>query len=85
MVELSLHDEQEIFRKNVAVKYWKEIKTANIPERRSNHATFVYKNKLYVHGGQDTDEGCRSTMWSFNLEKNKDWQLVDAKPVVHRK
>jgi len=45
-----------------------------LPERRSNHASFIYENLaanqryLYVHGGRDLREGAIENMWRLDLD-----------------
>ena len=54
----------------VDFKNWTEVRYNQItpPERRAYHATFVYENKVYVHGGQDLYEGTLSNMWYISLD-----------------
>lgn len=67
------------------MKHWKDIKTDIKPEARSNHASFIYNGKLYVHGGVDVKEGLRFNMWSYDLVNSGGWKQVETQPVVHRK
>lgn len=42
-----------------------------LPERRSNHAAFIYEGRgkyLYVHGGRDLKEGALDSLWRLDLE-----------------
>lgn len=45
-----------------------------LPERRSNHAAFIYENLqanqryLYIHGGRDLREGAVDNMWRLDLD-----------------
>jgi hypothetical protein len=40
-----------------------------VPERRGYHASFLYKDKMYIHGGYDIKEGAITSLWSLNIEK----------------
>ena len=52
------------------MKNWSELKFQGTgPERRTNHASFTWKGKLYIHGGNDVNEGCLSNMWALDLKK----------------
>lgn len=52
------------------MKNWCELKFEDVgPERRSCHASFVFENQLYIHGGNDVNEGCLSNMWALDLTK----------------
>jgi hypothetical protein len=48
--------------------------SGKLPERRSNHGTFIYENLqatqryLYVHGGRDLREGALDNMWRLDLD-----------------
>lgn len=57
-----------------------------MPERRSNHCSFIVNDYLYIHGGRDIKEGPMSNMWKLNLNGleelahdstyNVAWELV---------
>ncbi len=54
---------------------WVEVRVSGkLPERRSNHAAFIYENLqagvryLYVHGGRDLREGAIDNMWRLDLD-----------------
>lgn len=71
-----------ILRSNDA-KYWIEARyEGSPPERRAHHATFIFNNTVYIHGGEDLYDGIIGNMWSFSLEfMNKSnvapkWQSV---------
>lgn len=48
--------------------------SGKLPERRSNHASFIHENLqagvryLYVHGGRDLREGALDNMWRLDLD-----------------
>ncbi len=47
---------------------WMEIKLqGKLPERRSNHSSFIGGDYLYIHGGRDLKEGALDNMWKLNL------------------
>jgi N-acetylneuraminic acid mutarotase len=39
-----------------------------LPERRSNHCSFIVNDYLYIHGGRDIKEGQIGTMWKLSLQ-----------------
>ncbi len=57
--------------------------TGKLPERRSYLSCGVYKDYLYVFGGQDLKEGSYNTMWKLSLKIVLDggttgWELVNT-------
>jgi hypothetical protein len=71
---------------------WSEVRLAGkLPERRSNHCSFIVKDYLYIHGGRDIKEGPMPTMWRLSissvkhLEEDPDcgaqWEVVNTKGV----
>ena len=49
---------------------WTELRFHKmVPERRGYHASFIHKEKMYVHGGYDIKEGAISSLWSLNIDK----------------
>ena len=40
-----------------------------VPERRSYHVSFIYKEKLYIHGGYDIKDGSINSLWSLDIDK----------------
>jgi hypothetical protein len=48
--------------------------SGRLPERRSNHGSFIYENLqanqryLYIHGGRDLREGAIANMWRLDLD-----------------
>jgi hypothetical protein len=45
--------------------------SGKLPERRSNHATFVEHRRndyLYIHGGRDLKEGALDNLWRIDLQ-----------------
>jgi len=47
---------------------WSEIRlSGKLPERRSNHCSFIVNDFLYIHGGRDIKEGPMSNMWRLSI------------------
>jgi len=47
---------------------WSEIRlSGKLPERRSNHCSFIVNDYLYIHGGRDIKEGPMSNMWRLSI------------------
>jgi hypothetical protein len=47
---------------------WSEVRLAGkLPERRSNHCSFIVNDYLYIHGGRDIKEGPMGNMWKLNI------------------
>jgi len=47
---------------------WSEIRlSGKLPERRSNHCSFIVNDFLYVHGGRELEEGPMSNMWKLSV------------------
>jgi hypothetical protein len=43
---------------------WTEVRFhRNLPERRCYHSSFIYKDKLFIHGGSDIQEGTLDSLW----------------------
>jgi len=67
--------------------------TSKLPERRSYLASGVYKNHLYVFGGQDLKEGSYNSLWRLDLQivlegGTTAWECVKTtgklpKPISH--
>ena len=50
-------------------KSWHEYRvTGRAPRRRSYHASFVYENYYYIHGGFDIREGTFEKLYKINLD-----------------
>lgn len=50
-------------------KGWFEVKmTGKLPERRSYQISEIYKDCLYIFGGQDLKEGSYNTLWKLPLQ-----------------
>ena len=68
------------FDKNVQ-KRWSEIHFNNLPPRRTNHISFVYKDYFYIFGGRDINESKMNDMYRINLdisEESQDkWEKID--------
>ena len=41
--------------------------SGKLPERRSNHCSFIVNEYLYIHGGRDIKEGPMSNMWRLSI------------------
>lgn len=39
-----------------------------LPERRSNHSSFIVNGYYYIHGGRDIKEGPMGNMWRLNIQ-----------------
>ena len=47
---------------------WSEVRLqGNLPERRTNHASFVVNDYLYIHGGRDIKVGSMNNMYRLSL------------------
>ena len=47
---------------------WNEVRlSGKLPERRSNHCSFIVNEYLYIHGGRDIKEGPMSNMWKMSI------------------
>lgn len=47
---------------------WSEIRLkGKLPERRSNHCSFIVNDYLYIHGGKDIKEGPMGNMWKLSI------------------
>ena len=50
------------------VVQWSEIRlSGKLPERRSNHCSFIVNDYMYIHGGRDIKEGQMANMWKLSL------------------
>mmetsp|Transcript_1126 Transcript_1126/g.1017 ORF Transcript_1126/g.1017 Transcript_1126/m.1017 type:complete len:515 (+) Transcript_1126:82-1626(+) len=50
------------------------------PERRGFHASFVYNNNLYIHGGHDIREGTMDTLWKIDLSRQDfEWEKIHTR------
>lgn len=48
---------------------WYEVKmTGKLPERRSYHVSGIFKESLFVFGGQDLKEGIYNTCWRLPIK-----------------
>lgn len=78
-------DEREDFDYEEAFKSWQEYRvTGKTPRRRGYHASFVYENYLYVHGGHDIREGTLEKMYRINLNpkgNDNEWELIQQRGV----
>ena len=81
------------FDKNVQKK-WSEIHFNNLPPRRTNHISFIYKDYFYVFGGRDINESKMNDMYRINLdisqESQDNWEKIEfsgdiPKPVAGHK
>ena len=55
---------------------WHEVRlSGKLPERRSNHCSFIVNDFLYIHGGRDIKEGPNNTMWKLKVNGVK--ELID--------
>lgn len=47
---------------------WSEVRlSGKLPERRSNHCSFIVNDYFYIHGGRDIKEGPMSNMWKLSV------------------
>lgn len=67
---------------------WAEVRVqGKLPERRSNHCSFVTHEggqndeHLYIHGGRDLKEGAHSSMWRLNLTEVRQLEQDPSRPV----
>jgi len=49
------------------------------PERRGYHTSVIHDGVLYVHGGQDIDEGTLDNIWSLDLNR-----ITNLKDIVEK-
>lgn len=62
--------------KDPTKKLWNQLRFNRMgPERRGYHTSVIHDGVLYVHGGQDIDEGTLDNIWSLDL--NRILQLRD--------
>mmetsp|Transcript_1266 Transcript_1266/g.2291 ORF Transcript_1266/g.2291 Transcript_1266/m.2291 type:complete len:474 (-) Transcript_1266:82-1503(-) len=72
---------------------WSEVRlSGKLPERRSNHCSFIVNDYLYIHGGRDIKEGPMLNMWRLSIDSVKDlmddpecgaaWEPVNFKGVM---
>lgn len=48
---------------------WSEVRLqGNLPERRTNHCSFIVNDELYIHGGRDIKVGSMNNMWKLSLQ-----------------
>ena len=60
---------------------WSEVRLAGkLPERRSNHCSFIVNDHLYIHGGRDIQEGPMGNMWRLSL--NNVQELIEDPEVA---
>ncbi len=59
--------------KNTFDLRWAEVKIEgkNIPSR-SNHASAIHDNKLYIHGGFDADKGMLADFYCMDISGQAD-------------
>lgn len=61
-------------------KSWQEYRvTGRAPRRRSYHASFVYENYYYIHGGFDIREGTFEKLYKINLDpktQENNWEEI---------
>ena len=80
-----LSDSRDDFDHEDMNKSWQEYRvTGKAPRRRGYHASFIYDNFLYIHGGQDIREGTLDKMYKINLEpksSENNWEEVIWKGV----
>jgi len=55
--------------KSLENNWWELRFKDKMPERRSYHTSFVYENKLYIHGGEDIMSGHLDNMWCIDLSE----------------
>ena len=64
---------------------WHEYRiVGKAPTRRAYHASFVYNNYFYVHGGHDIREGTLEKMYKINLNPKtveNSWELIQARGI----
>ena len=72
---------------------WGEVRLqGKLPERRSNHCSFIVNGMMYIHGGRDIKEGPMSNMWKMNIDGIQElmedpeygvaWESVNCKGTV---
>lgn len=55
---------------------WNEVRlSSKLPERRSNHCSWIVNDYLYIHGGRDIKEGPMNNMWRLSV--NGVQELID--------
>ena len=61
------------------INNWINIQAKNPPSRRSNHTSFIYKEKyLYIIGGADITERKQNDIFRINLlSNNPKWKKID--------
>jgi hypothetical protein len=72
---------------------WCEVRlSGKLPERRSNHSSFIVNDYFYIHGGRDIKEGPMGNMWRLNIhgvtelaedpEYGVAWESITARGTV---
>jgi hypothetical protein len=55
---------------------WAEVRMPGaLPERRTNHCSFIVGDYLYIHGGRDIKVGSMNNMWRLSV--NGITELID--------
>jgi N-acetylneuraminic acid mutarotase len=72
---------------------WSEVRlSGKLPERRSNHCSFIVNDNMYIHGGRDIKEGPMGNMWKMSIsgihelmddpENGVCWEAVNCKGTI---
>jgi len=78
--------DMKLYRLDLNRMVWSIVKTkGSKPQSREEFAAFVYKDKLYIHGGIAVLENVfLNDMWCFNLESCK-WKEISSSEGTPRK
>ena len=72
---------------------WSEVRlSGKLPERRSNHCSFIVNDYMYIHGGRDIKEGPMASMWKMSIggihdimddpDNGCSWEPVNCKGTI---
>lgn len=78
--------DMSMYRLDLSTHQWTQLKSKGgaKPCRRSEFSGFVYKDQLFVYGGESSDGTCLGDLWSFSFESQK-WKLISISGGTTRK
>ena len=78
--------DMSMYRLDLSTHQWTQIKSKGgiKPCRRSEFSGFVYKDQLFIYGGDASNGTCLGDLWSYGFESQK-WKLLSASGGTDRK
>jgi hypothetical protein len=76
-----------LYRLDLSTHQWTQIKSkgGTKPSRRYEFSGFVYKDQLFIYGGDSCSDAMRyGDLWSYSFESQK-WKLLSASGGTTRK